>query len=254
MLFGLAPLAGGFAALMSSLARSFLGYAMILSAARADTLKDGVPNLSVIGEAYEDVAPDLAILRFGVVTERPSAADAAAENARAVDAVLADLKKMGVPDAEIETQGVSLAPVTTEERDPKTGKLKTSQKFFRARNDLRVRVTPVEKAGEIAGSLIDKGVNSFEGIDFEVAHPNQRLDVLRREAVKDAERQAKVYAEAAGLRLSRVLEIRPIEESDVRPRAFAAKVAAPPGSTEIPLRPGRQRLTARVNMVWGLSR
>lgn len=231
-----------------------LSLTLFTAAAVADTLKDGVPNLSVVGEAYEDVAPDVAVLRFGVVTEGPSAADAAAENARAVDAVLGDLKKMGVPNAEIATQGVTLAPATTEERDPKTGKLKASQKFFRARNDLRVRVTPVEKAGEIAGSLIEKGVNSFEGIDFEIAHPKERLDALRREAVKDAERQARIYAEAAGLRLSRVLEIRPIEESEVRPRAFAAKAAAPSGAAEIPLRPGLQRLSARVNIVWGLSR
>lgn len=229
--------------------------AMLFStAADADTLKDGVPNLSVIGEAYEDVAPDVAILRFGVVAERPSAAEAATENARAVEAVLAELKTLGVPDAEVETQGVTLAPATTEERDPKTGKLKTQQKLFRARNNLQVRVTPVGKAGEIAGSLIDKGVNSFEGVDFVVAYPEQKLDALRREAVKDAERQAKIYAEAAGMRLSRVLEIRPIEEGDMRPRAFAAKAGAARDAMEIPLRPGLQRLSARVNIVWGLSR
>jgi uncharacterized protein YggE len=231
-----------------------LGLMLFTAAGNADTLKDGVPNLSVIGEAYEDVPPDLAILRFGVVTERPLAADAAAENARAVEAVLAELKKLGVPDAEVQTQGVTLAPVTVEERDPKTGKPKPSQKFFRARNDLRVRVTRIEQAGEIAGGLIDKGVNSFEGIDFEIAHPRQRLDALRREAVKDAERQAKIYAEAAGLRLSRVIEIRPLEETDARPRAYAAKAAASSSGAEIPLRPGLERLSARVNMVWGLSR
>jgi len=227
---------------------------LLLAAAHADTLKEGVPNLSVIGEAYEDVAPDVAILRFGVVTERPSAADAATENAHAVEAVLAEIKALGVPDAEVETLGVTLAPATMDERDPKTGKSKTPQKLFRARNDLQVRVTPIGKAGEIAGSLIDKGVNSFEGVDFLVAHPEQRLDALRREAVKDAERQAKIYADAAGMRLSRVLEIRPIEEGEMRPRAFAAKAAAARGAMEIPLRPGLQRLSARVNIVWGLSR
>ncbi len=231
-----------------------LGLALFAAAGHADTLKDGVPNLSVIGEAYEDVAPDLAILRFGVVTERPTAADAATENARAVEAVLAELKALSVPDAEVETLGVTLAPATSEERDPKTGKLKTPPKLFRARNDFQVRVTPVGKAGEIAGSLIDKGVNSFEGVDFEVAHPEQKLDALRREAVKDAERQAKIYAEAAGLRLSRVLEIRPIEEGDMRPRAFAAKAGPARSAAEIPLRPGIRRLSARVNILWGLSR
>lgn len=231
-----------------------LGVMLLSGAARGDTLKDGVPNLSVIGEAYEDVAPDVAILRFGVVTERPSAADAATENAHAAEAILAELKGLGVPDAEVETLGVTLEPVTTEERDPKTGKVKTQQKLFRARNDLQVKVTPISKAGEIAGSLIDKGVNSFEGVDFVVAHPEQRLDTLRREAVKDAERQAKIYAEAAGMRLARVLEIRPIDAGDMRPRAFAAKAGAARAAMEIPLRPGLQRLSARVNIVWGLSR
>lgn len=231
-----------------------LGVMLFATAGHADALKDGVPNLSVTGEAYADVAPDLAILRFGVVTERPSAADAAAENARAVEEVLAELKRLGVADADVETQGVTLAPATSEERDPKTGKLKAAQKFFRARNDLQARVTQIGKAGEIAGSLIDKGVNSFEGIDFEIAHPEEKLDALRREAVKDAERQAKIYAEAAGVRLSRVLEIRPMEEHDMRPRAFAAKAGAAAGAMEMPLRPGLQRLSARVNIVWGLSR
>jgi uncharacterized protein YggE len=243
----------GYAMIRSLFALS-IGLMLFTAAAHADALKDGVPNLSVVGEAYEDVAPDLAILRFGVVTERPSAADAAAEDARAVEAVLAELRKLGVPDADVQTQGVTLTPVTTEERDPKTGKVKTSQKFFRARHDLRVHVTPIDKAGEIAGSLIDKGVNSFEGIDFEIAHPKQRLDALRREAVKDAERQAKIYAEAAGLRLSRVLEIRPFEEVEARGRAYAAKAGVAPAAPEMPVRPGLLRLSARVNMVWALSR
>jgi uncharacterized protein YggE len=231
-----------------------LGAMLVSGAARGDTLKDGVPNLSVIGEAYEDVAPDVAILRFGVVTERPSAADAAKENAHAAEAILAELRGLGVPDAEVETLGVTLEPVTTEERDPKTGKLKTAQKLFRARNDLQAKVTPIGRAGEIAGSLIDKGVNSFEGVDFVLAHPEQRLDALRREAVKDAERQAKIYAEAAGMRLARVLEIRPINEDDMRPQALAAKAGDARAALEIPLRPRLQRLTTRVNIIWGISR
>jgi hypothetical protein len=165
----------------------------------------------------------LAILRFGVVTERPLAADAAAENARAVEAVLAELKKLGVPDAEVQTQGVTLAPVTVEERDPKTGKPKTSQKFFRARNDLSVRVTRIEKAGEIAGGLIDKGVNSFEGI-VQIAHPKQRLDALRREAVKDTgSRRRSGRRPDCGCR---VIEIRPPRRST---RVRAPMRRRPPG-------------------------
>lgn len=240
--------------MIRSLIALSLGFFAFAAAARAESLKESVPNVSVIGEAYEDVAPDCAILRFGVVTERPTAAEAAAENARAAEAILSELKTLGVADADVQTQGVTLAPVTVEERDPK-GKPKPAQKLYRARNDLLARIKPVQKAGEIAGKLIDKGVNSFEGIEFEFTQPKEKLDALRAAAVKDAERRAKTYAEAAGLRLARVLDIRPADEVDAQPRAYAMKTtAAPEAMAEMPIRPGLQRLSTRVSVTWALSR
>ncbi|MEF3366812.1 SIMPL domain-containing protein [Methylocystis sp. 9N] len=231
-----------------------LGLIAIAAPAQADPLKDSVPNVMVTGEAYEDVAPDRASLRFGVVTERPAAAEAAAENNRAAQAILAELKELGVADADVETQGVTLAPFTVEERDAK-GKPKAPQTFYRARNDLLARIRPVEKAGEIAGRLIDKGVNSFEGIEFDFAEPKEKLDALRAEAVKDAERRAKIYVEAAGVRLGRVLEIRPLDEMERSPRPYAAKMATTlEAAPATPLRPGLQRLSARVSIIWALSR
>jgi uncharacterized protein YggE len=81
---------------------------------RAESLKDSVSNIAVTGEAVEEVAPDRAILRFGVVTERPTAAAASAENARTMEAIIAELKAMGVSDADMQTQTVLLAPFSTD--------------------------------------------------------------------------------------------------------------------------------------------
>lgn len=223
------------------------------AAARAEPVKDSVSNISVVGEAFEDVAPDRATLRFGVVTERPTAQAAAADNARTVEAILAELKALGVADADIQTQGVSLSPYMVEERDPK-GKTKTQQ-LYRASNSLSARVTPVEKAGEIAGKIIEKGANSLEGVDYDHTNLAARRDALRAAAVKDAEHRARIYAEAAGLRLARVLEIRPVDDSNPIPRPFEARVAAAPDAAPpVPLRPGLQRISERVSIVWALSR
>lgn len=220
--------------------------------AGADPLKDTVPSVSVVGEAFEDVAPDRAILRFGVVTEKPAAADAAAENARVAATVLAELKSAGIADADAQTQGVTLTPYTVEERDPK-GKLKGVQTMYRARNDLAVRA-PIDKAGEIAGRLIDKGANNFDGIDFEFAHPEEKLAALRTAAVKDAQRRAQAYADGVGLRLARVLDIRPADD-EPQPRPYAARMdAVREAAAPVPLRPGTQRLSARVAVSWALSR
>jgi uncharacterized protein len=232
--------------------RFVLALTMIFgAAARAESLKDTVSNVSVIGEATEEVAPDRAILRFGVVTDRPTAATASSDNARTIEAILAELKTAGVADADVQTQGVSLSPITTEERDAK-GKPKTVQ-FYRASNSLAVLAKPADKAGDIVGRVIDKGANNLEGVDYDNSDLTAKRDALRATAVKDAERRARVYAEAAGLRLARVLEIRPLDETAPIPMA-EARVAAAPGAASVPLRPGLQRITERVSITWALSR
>lgn len=229
-----------------ALSLMFCGYA------HAEALKDSVPNVAVVGEAAEDVAPDRATLRFGVATERPTAAAAAADNAAAMQAILADLRTLGIADADMQTQNVSLAPVSSEERDAR-GKAKTVQSY-RASNMLAVRVKPVEKAGDIVGRVLDKGANSLEGVDYDHSDLDAKRDELRGKAVKDAERRARIYAEAAGLRLARVIEIRPLEYHMPMAKGFDAQVAAAPGGTSVPLRPGMQHVSERVSVIWALAR
>lgn len=221
--------------------------------ARGEPLRESVPSVSVVGEASEDIAPDRATLNFGIVTERPLAAEAAAENARVATTVLDELKTLGVADADIRTEGVTLTPVTDQERDPK-GRVVSVRKYFVARNDLSVRVRDLAKAGEMAGRLIDRGVNSFQGVHYDYSKPEAKMDELRAKAVKDALRRAEAYAGALGLQLARVLEIRPADEAFPQPRPYAMKAAsAAPDGAPAPMRPGVQRISARVAVVWALS-
>jgi uncharacterized protein YggE len=221
--------------------------------ARAESLKDSVSTVAVVGEAVEDVAPDRAILRFGVVTDRPTAAAAASDNAAVMTAILEDLKTMGIADADMQTQGVSLQPIQNEERDAK-GKTKTIQ-TYRASNTLAVRVKPVEKAGDVIGRVIDKGANSLDGVDYDNSNLDAKRDDLRAKAVKDAERRARIYAEAAGLRLARVIEIRPADVAEpILMKGFETRMAAAPAAAPVPLRPGQQRISERVAIIWALAR
>lgn len=222
--------------------------------ARADSLKDSVSNISVVGEASAEIAPDRAKLRLGVVTERPTAAAAARENAGTVEAIFKALEAMGIPAADVQTQGVALLPFDIEERDAK-GKPKGTQKLYRATNTVTVVVKPVERVGDVAGKAIEMGANSLEGIEYDLSNTAEKRDALRADAVKDAERRAKVYADAAGLQLARVLEIRPLDESGPAPQFMEARAAPPgPDAVSVPLRPGLQRLTERVSITWALSR
>ncbi|HKY03306.1 MAG TPA: SIMPL domain-containing protein, partial [Blastocatellia bacterium] len=68
------------------------------------------PSIRVTGDAIVSARPDQAQIDVGVVTQAPNAKNAADENARKVDAVLAALRKVLGPEAEIKTVGYSLNP------------------------------------------------------------------------------------------------------------------------------------------------
>ena len=224
-------------------------------AADADSLRETVPSISSVGEAVEEVAPDIATLRFGVVSERASAAEAAQENAKIINQIVDELKNMGVGEIDVQTQDLTLTPLVVEDRDPK-GKPAPIRKVYRAQHDLNVRLHDMARLGDIAGKLIDKGVNSFQGVDFDYSDSPAKRDVLRAVAMADARRRAEIYAQAAGLRLARILEIRPIEEGAAQTRVYGVKAAAaaPSADRAISLQAGSRRISARVEVVWALSR
>jgi len=241
---------------MRAIALSLLFGFLAPALAAAQSLLDSTPHIAVTGVASEEVAPDRATVYFGVIAEKPTAAEASAEAARVAQALIEEIKAQGVDAKDVRTRDMSLAPYSVEERDAK-GVVKRTQKGFRARNDFSVRIKPIDKASVLVGQLAEKGANSFQGIVFDVSDSDAKLDALRAAAVKDAQRRAEAYLGAAGLRLGRVLQIRPEADDGggPLPAPYAARMAAPEAAgAPVPIEPGVQKLAARVTVVWALAR
>jgi uncharacterized protein len=229
---------------------AFLTFAPSAAAAQA-ALKDAVPHITVVGHASTEVVPDIAILSLTVVTEKPTAEEAAAENARTAQALVAEIKAQGIDARDVQTQSITLSPVYDETSD---GQSQLKLRGYSARDSLEVRVRALGKAGAIARQLIDKGANEFEGISFKYEHEDEAYDKLRDAAVRDALRRAKDYLPAVGVKLGRVLEISPIE-GGFEPRANMALAAAPLRSSEvtIPVETGTLTLETDVQVTWELQ-
>lgn len=219
-------------------------------------LKDKTPHITTMGSADKEVVPDIATISLGIVTERPKAADAAGENAKASQAVVDEIKAQGIEARDIRTTSVTLSPIYDEVRDPNGRVTKRTLRAYSARNELQVRVRSIDKAGALARQLIDKGANNFNGIFFSIDKVEAQYDELRTKAMQDALRKAKIYAEAVGLKLGRVLEIQPEGGPVPMPRQqmMAAKAAMEDSSASaaIPVEPGVQRLTTQVQVTWEL--
>jgi uncharacterized protein len=223
------------------------------------SLKDQLPHITTMGSAHAEVAPDLAIISFAIVTERPTANAASADNATAAQAVIGEIKAQGIEAKDIRTVSVTLSPIYDESRDANGHLVKRTLRAYSARNGLEVRLRALDKAGALARQLIEKGANNFGGISFEVEHPETKLRALQTEATKDALTRAQSYVDALGLKLGRVLEIVPPGEGTPYPApraklAMAAAMPAPPETAAaIPIEPGIQTLETSVTVTWELA-
>lgn len=243
---------------LSCLAALALGAAAPAHIAHAQVppLKEAVPAITTTGTASAEVVPDSAAIALGVETERPKAADAARDNARAAQAIVGEIKAQGIEARDIKTLAVTLAPVYDETRDPNGRLAKRTLRGYIARNSLSIRVKDIEKAGSLAQRLMDKGANSLDGISFEYSQKETKYDALRADAVRDALRKANSYVSGLGLRLGRVLEIATQPPSPVRPALAARAIgAAPPDAAgpAIPVEAGVETLQTEVQVTWELA-
>jgi uncharacterized protein YggE len=219
--------------------------------------KSPLPHITASGRAFIEVKPDIATLSLGVVSEKSTAAEATAENAQATTASIAVLKSLGVDPKDIKTTSLILAPVITEERDPKTNALiKRHVTSYRASNDLQARIRDVDKAGAIASRVVAEGsANTYNGLSFSVSDQEARKDSLRAKAVGDAMRKAELYAQGASMKLGRVLAIETEPDHNM-----IANAGIPMGRSAnsgrnvlpIPVEPGVTRIEVRVSGVWEL--
>ena len=219
-------------------------------------LKDSVPSITTNGVASAEVVPDIATISVAVDTERPNAAGAARDNARAVQAMIGEMKAQGIEAKDIKTLWVTLSPVY-DEVHANGNVTKRTLRGYAAHNSLSVRIRDITKAGVLAGQLMDKGTNGFERIEFDYSQKEAKNDALRGDAVRDALRKANSYVTGLGLKLGRVLEI-----VTQPPEPVAAGIAGIGGDTldvprkaaaAIPVEPGVQTLRTEVQVTWELA-
>lgn len=228
-----------------------------VAAGQAPSLIDTSPHITVSAEASEEVKPDMAILFLGTQSERKTAAEATADNARAGQAVLAEMRALGIEERDIRTRAVNLTPLY-EDYAPSRPTRRTAI-AFRAATNFEVRVRDVAKAGEIARQLLDRGANVFQGLTFQSSQRDERIEVLRTQALSKARARAEGYVKPLGISLGRVLKVEPtpgavaVPMARQRPMAAAAPgdgSAPPPG---LAIEPGLLELSASVSVTWELG-
>jgi uncharacterized protein YggE len=203
-----------------------------------------VSSIRVTGDAVVTAKPDRARIDVGVVTQAPQSQDAAAQNARRVDGVLAALRKALGASADIKTISYSLNPnyqYQPNGREPKiTG--------YTATNVVRVTLDDLAKIGNVIDGATQAGANQVQSIQFTLRDEQAVRGQALREAALKARAEADALAAALGLKINRIMSV---EEAGpivvpMRDVMFAARAEAAAAPT--PIQAGTIEVTANVTL------
>jgi uncharacterized protein YggE len=238
----------------------------------AVAVSPGNTLLTVTAEGKTYRTPDLAIFSAGVTTQGPTAAQALADNSRAMTQVIAALKRAGIAERDLQTSNLSINPVYSDpNREAMMAARVTGQPYappsepsvpkivgYNATNNVSVRQRDLKNFGAVIDTLAAAGANQINGPMFQMDNAEPALNEARLDAVKTARERAELYANATGLRIVRILSI--TEGGGYYgppPVAFLAQErsgpAAPPPPPPAPVQPGELQQTASVTVLYELA-
>ncbi len=189
------------AALLATVALSTASAASAQAPARPAAMFDGA-MLTVVAEGRTKIAPDIATINVGVVTQGATAEAAVSANTAQMNKVMAALKRSGIADRDIQTSNLSVNPQYQygENQPPKLN-------GHQASNNVTVKVRNLKNVGKAVDAVVTDGSNQVNGISFGLDDDTKALDSARMDAVKKARARAEIYAAAAGLKVERILSI-----------------------------------------------
>jgi uncharacterized protein YggE len=202
--------------------------------------------VQVSASGRSDTRPDEAGFVAGVSTIAPTAAAASAGNNQAINRVVAALRGLGIRPEDVQTQSITLGRI---DYGPNRGR-------FEANNRLAVRVRDLAKAGQAIAAATEAGANILSGPNLRVADPEAASRSAYALAYRAARGRAEAYAEAAGLRVARVLAIRDAG-TDQGPDQLAMEasmdMAAAQASAPPPVMPGQNSSEVRIRVDFALA-
>ncbi|MFL5328605.1 MAG: SIMPL domain-containing protein [Gemmataceae bacterium] len=205
-------------------------------------------TIRVAGDGKASATPDMATIQAGVSSRGTTAADALSANNRAMAAVLATLKDQGIAAKDVQTSHINIQPVY---RSDNQGRQLNEIIAYDVSNQLRVQVRDVTKLGTVLDTVVRSGANQMSGVSFGFADSTAILDKARAGAIDDAKRRAKLYAQQAGVKIGKVLNIseQPIQNEPIYPMRGMGKMEF----AGVPIAAGEEELRAQVYVEFALE-
>lgn len=210
-------------------------------------------TISVSARGVIKTEPDMATVRFSVVTAGDTPTQAQDDNAEASASAMNAVRGLGIEEADIQMDNLQLMPQREYDQERRI----YVENGFEATRSVEVHVRDLDQLPELMSRLVDTGANRINGVQYGLDDREQvELDALAL-AVRRAREKASVMAGALDERLGAVWQIseqgisvpQPMLRMDAMEMASMSKDANPDAFAA-----GELEVSASVTVVFLLSR
>jgi uncharacterized protein YggE len=204
-----------------------------------------VPSLTAEADGEVLVDPDLVVATLGVVSQAANVSAALSSSNADMTRVMAAIKAAGVANSDVATGDFSIRPRYTDASRNATARIDG----FEVSNLMTVKIHDVQHAGTVIDQVLAAGANRVSDIAFTLADPSAANDRAVTAAITEARRKAQLTADAAGVKLGRVLSVSTNNQA-LGPRMAPAAFAE---AASVPLAAGQRSITAHATIVWEIA-
>ncbi len=209
----------------------------------SQTTTEKKTTFDVNGEGKVTAIPNIAEINLGLQINKATVEAAQKEANEKINNITAELKKLGLEGKDIKTINYSLYP----EYDYRAG-----QKIvgYNVNITLRVKVKDFDKINQVIDTATSLGANQIGNLSFTI--DDERLEELkmeaRKQAIEKAKDKAKEIANAAGLRLGRIVNISESTPSDSSPIPLLreAGIGGIEEDSKTEIQPGESEITISI--------
>lgn len=197
------------------------------------------------GQGSISQVPDLVTISFGVTKSSSTVSDAQNQTNKAINSILENLKNLGVSEKDLKTTNYSINPNYSFEGVAKISGYTVAQ-------NIELKIKDIKKTNDAIDTITARGGNLVEQVrfGFDDKIKAKLEDKARKEAVDNAKEKAQSLANAAGVRLGKIINVTESQDNFPRPIPFESAKA---GIQEIPatdITPGENSIEISVTLTY----
>lgn len=157
-----------------------------------------IPLISVSGEGKIKVTPDQAAISISVETKGAKATEVKKENDAKIEAVLKQIKKLGIAKEDFQTQRVSLYPNYDYEK---------KKNNYVANQTIIILLRDLGRYDSLMDGMVDAGINRIDNVEFKSSKMEELESAARKLAMKDAKSKAEDFVLVLNQKVGKAMTI-----------------------------------------------